>query len=172
MLVGRLARFPFGCNPAPTCIHHGRVEVAGHQMWLDVSSVVRFYWTWFTMAFFHPLGLAALVLWVLGAIGYVAKRWFLVPEEVLADIAWQLSLGLVAVLSVARLVAVPYWIVRGERAARSAVEEERDSLLRRMDQREERQAVLDRLGALFGQADILIRPRTSRTLEQSSEVEG
>lgn len=123
----------------------------------SLASALRFYRTWFTTAFFHPLGLAALVFWVLGAIGYVARRWFLVPEAVLADIAWQLSLGLVVVLSVARLVAVPYWIVRDERAARSEVEEERDSLLRQLERREERQAVLDRLGARFGEADILFR---------------
>ncbi len=70
----------------------------------------RFYSQWLRTAFWHPLGVAALIAGIIGVLLPVLEYFLPGLKVVLSDLARLLPLAVFGVLALPRLILAPYWL--------------------------------------------------------------
>ena len=82
----------------------------------------RFFWLWLQTAFRHAFGRADAIAGFLGmslpALARLNSEW----RDALAELSWQIPLGLFGGLFVVRLVLAPYWMYREVQSQQEQVE--------------------------------------------------
>jgi len=93
-----------------------------------------YYWTWVTVAFQQPFGIAAGLAASIAIIGAATTQYFPGVRDTVGILAWLLPATIFIILAVTRLLLAPYWMHKEQVKRKSNLEIESASLQARISQ--------------------------------------